>query len=29
VAPGTDLNIGEGGYLPPELTDPARRRRRS
>ena len=28
VPPGTDLNIGEGGYLPPELTDPARRRRR-
>ena len=27
VPPGTDLNIGEGGYLPPELTDPSRRRR--
>ena len=27
VPPGTDLNLGEAGYLPPELTDPARRRR--
>ena len=27
VPPGTDLNLGEAGYLPPELTDPAKRRR--
>ena len=27
VTPGTDLVQGEGGYLPPALTDPARRRR--
>jgi aryl-alcohol dehydrogenase (NADP+) len=28
VPPGTDLNLGEAGYLPPELTDPRKRRRR-
>ncbi len=27
VPPGTNLNQADGGYLPPSLTDPARRRR--
>ena len=29
VAPGTDIVLGEAGYLPPTLTDSTRRRRRA
>jgi hypothetical protein len=28
VPPGTDVLLGDAGYLPPELTDPRKRRRR-
>jgi aryl-alcohol dehydrogenase (NADP+) len=27
VPPGTDVSIGDAGYMPPEITDPTRRRR--